>query len=400
MSIPEQLIFHRNAQEQMVVSTPKFEGFKYLNVKNNIKTQNIDNDLKKSFDINNYIIEERITLSERKKEKKPSCINFKLNNSSDKKNYYTSLFYNYKKINKDKPNLEKQISFDEKSENYLFTNKNKNNKTDIKDNKSFEDIKEESNLIFNKKENENFNYELPLEMDKSSNFFNFDINQQNQMNSQKENEMEKDSPCRISKFQEFSYNNSLINSINNENLNKNMLSINFRKANNNKDDDSNINHDNKNYLDDKTKKYFSFDGGNQTNDEINVDKNKENNEDIKDNKNNEYKENKENNEKYKLKDDNLDIKKNEDNKENKYNIINSGKFNDKENEKKICIDNSIKVNGMTSIQNNKKNFYSFKKKFLLTDILNNEMIFKQYYNTEEKEYPCNIYALKFFQTKN
>ena len=105
MSIPEQLIFHRNVQDQMVVSTPKFEGFKYLNIKNNIESQNIDNDLKKSFDKNNSIIEERIFLSERKKEKKPSCINFKLNNSSDKKKYYTSLFYNYKKINKDKPNL-------------------------------------------------------------------------------------------------------------------------------------------------------------------------------------------------------------------------------------------------------------------------------------------------------
>ena len=299
MSTQEQLIFHRNAQEQMVISTPKFEGFKYLNVKNNIESQNIDNDLKKSLDINNSIIEERITLSERKKEKKPSYINFKLNNSTDKKKYYTSIFYNYKKINKDKPVSEKQISFDEKSENYLFTNKNKNNnKTDINDSKCFEDIKEENNLSTGKKEIEDFNYDLPLEMDKSSDIFNFTINQQNLMTSQKEKEKEKENPCRITKFQEFNYNNNLlINSINNE-KNVNKISINYKKLDKIKDHDVDNENDNKNYLDDKSKKYFSFDGGNQTNDEIIVDKNKENSKDIKDNDNKENKGNVE--EKYRI----------------------------------------------------------------------------------------------------
>ena len=385
MSIQEQLIFNRNAQEQMVISTPKFEGFKYLNVKNNIESQNIDNDLKKSLDINNSIIEERITLSERKNEKKPSYINFKLNNSTDKKKYYTSIFYNYKKINKDKPDLEKQISFDEKSENYLFTNKNKNNnKTDINDSKCFEDIKEENNLSNGKKESEDFNYDLPLEMDKSSDIFNFTINHQNQITSEKEKEKEKENACRITKFQEFNYNNNLlINSINNE-KNVNKISINYKKLDNIKDDDDDNANDNKNYLDDKSKKYFSFDGGNQTNDEIIVDKNKENSKDIKDN------DNKENVELRKIQDNNMEIKENEDNKENKNDIIKRGNINYKQNEKKINIDSNIQTNEITANQKDKKNLNSFKKKFLLTDILNNEIIFKQYCNTEEKENPCHI----------
>ena len=394
MSIQEQLIFHRNAQEPIVVSTPKFEGFKYLNVKNNIESQNNDNDLKKSLDINNSIIEERIILSERKKDKKPSYINFKLNNSTDKKKYYTSIFYNYKKINKNKQDSEKQISFDEKSENYLFTNKSKNNnKTDINDNKCFEDIKEENNLSSDKKENEDFNYDLPLEMDKSSDFFNFTINQQNQMASQKEKE--KDNSCRVSKFQEFNYNNLLINSINNE-KNANKISINFRKQNNNNDDDNdnennNINHDNKNYLDDKSKKYFSFDGGNQTNDEIIVDKDKENNEDIKDDKEKEKdNDNKEKKENRKILDKNKDIKENDDINENKSEIIKDDNINDKKIEKKINIDRNLQTNEFATNQTSNKNLNSFKKKFLLTDILSNEIIFKQYCNTEEKENPCNI----------
>ena len=394
MSIQEQLVFHRNAQEQMVISTPKFEGFKYLNVKNNIESQNIDNDLKKSLDTNNSIIEERITLSERKNEKKPSYINFKLNNSTDKKKYYTSIFYNYKKLYKDKPDWEKQISFDEKSENYLFTNKNKNNnRTDINDSKCFEDIKEEKNLSNDKKENEDFNYDLPLEMDKSSDIFNFTINHQNQMTSQKdkEKEKEKENACRITKFQEFNYNNNLlINSINNE-KNENKISINFRKLNNINDDDDNDNYnDNKNNLDDKSKKYFSFDGGNQTNDEIIVDKNKDNSQDIKDNNNKENKENKGNDENRKIQDNNIDIKENEDNNKNKNDIIKSDNINYKENEKKMSVDSNIQNNEFTANQKNKKNLNSFKKKFLLTDILNNEIIFKQYCNTEEKENPCHI----------
>ena len=399
MSIQEQLIFHQTSQEQMVISTPKFEGFKYLNTKNNIDFQNKDNDLKKSLDINNSIIEERITLSERKNEKKPSYINFKLNNSTDKKKYYTSIFYNYKKMNKDKPDSEKQISFDEKSENYLFTNKNKNNnKTDINDSKCFEDIKEENNLSSDKKENEDFNYDLPLEMDKSSDIFNFTINHQNQITSEKEKEKEKENACRITKFQEFNYNNNLlINSINNE-KNVNKISINYRKLNNINDDDDdndNINYnDNKNYLDDKSKKYFSFDGGNQTNDEIIVDKNKENSKDIKDNDNDnsDNKDNKGSNkgsvENRKIQDNNIDIKENGDNNnENKNDIIKNDNINNKENEKKLNIDTNIKIN---KFKVNQKYLNSFKKKFLLTDIINNEIIFKQYCNTEEKENPCHI----------
>ena len=384
MSIQEPLIFHRNAQEQMVISTPKFEGFKYLNIKNNIESQNIDNDLKKSFDMNNSIIEERITLSERKQEKKPSYINFKLNNSTDKKKYYTSIFNNYKKINKNKQESEKQISFDEKSENYLFTNKSKNNnnKTDINDIKCFEDIKEENNFSTDKKDNEDFNYELPLEMDKSSDIFNFTLNQQGQLNTLKEKEKEKVYSCKLSKFHEFNYNNSLINSINNK-KNANRISINFMKPNNNLDDDididinkNNLNNENKNYLNDKAKKYFSFDGGNQTNDEIKVDNNKENNEDVK-----EYKDEKKDNS-----DNNIE---NEDNKENGNDTIKSN-FKDKESGKKINIENNLKINEHTINQKNKKNLNSFKKKFLLNDLISNEIIFKQYCNTEEKENPCNI----------
>ena len=389
MSTQEQLIFHRNTQEQMVISTPKFEGFKYLNVKSNIESQNIDNDQKKSFDTNNSIIEERITLSERKKEKKLSYINFKLNNSADKKKYYTSIFSNYKKMNKDKLDSEKQISFDEKSENYLFTNKNKNkNKTDINDSKCFEDIKEENNLCNDKKENEDFNYDLPLEMDKSSDIFNFTINQQNQMISEKEKEKEneKDKGYRISKFQEFNYNNLLINSNNNEKI-VNKITINFMKPNINKDDDDSK--DNKNYLDDKSKKYFSFDGGNQTNDEIIVDKNKEN-ENKQDIKENDNKENKGNIENRNILDNDMDIKGKEDNRENKNDILKSDNINYKENEKKINLDSNIQINEFTSNQKNKKNLNLFKKKYLLTDLVNNEIIFKQYCNTEEKENPCNI----------
>ena len=42
------------------------------------------------------------------------------------------------------------------------------------------------------------------------------------------------------------------------------------------------------------------------------------------------------------------------------------------------------------IINHRERSFSFKKKFLLTDIINNEIIFKQYCNTEEKENPCHI----------
>ena len=170
------------------------------------------------------------------------------------------------------------------------------------------------------------------------------MNSQTQKEQEQEQEEKKDNTCGISKFQQFSYNNSFINSINNE-KNANKISIYFRKPNSSKnkddnnddDDDKNVNNTHKNYLNDEAKRYFSFDGGNQNNDEIFVVKNKENVENKK------------------IKDDNMNNEKNEDNKENKNDMIKSENIIDKEKEKKINLDRNIKGSGFTANQKNRQN---------------------------------------------
>ena len=250
----EQTFSQRNALDKISISTPKFEGFKNNNIKNNITNQNVENEQNEPFKNDNSPLKERIIFSQKKNVKK-ILIDFKISNSSDNKK--NLIFSNYRNIKKEKKNSEKQISFDEKSENYLFTNDmidNNSNKKDINKNNS----KNLGSIISNnKKENdESFNYDLPLEMDKSSEIFNL-------ATSKIEIKHNLNNLCDSTKFQEYNYNNILINS--NNNINK--ISINIKKNNN-------INYLNikENNSNDRSKKYFSFDGENQISEENKTDK--------------------------------------------------------------------------------------------------------------------------------
>ena len=262
----EQTFSQRNALDKISISTPKFEGFKNNNIKNNITNQNVENEQNEPFKNDNSPLKERIIFSEKKNVKK-ILIDFKISNSSDNKK--NLIFSNFRNIKKEKKNSEKQISFDEKSENYLFTNDmidNNSNKKDINKNNS----KNLGSIISNnKKENdESFNYDLPLEMDKSSEIFNL-------ATSKIEIKHNLNNLCDSTKFQEYNYNNILINSKNKEN-NINKISINIKKNNN-------INYLNikENNSNDRSKKYFSFDGENQISEENKTDKTVNNMDNVK-----------------------------------------------------------------------------------------------------------------------
>ena len=243
----------RIISEKIMISTPKFEGFKYLNMKYNNEFEHIENEISNSFKNDYKSLNERFILSEQKRQNK-FFTNSKISNSTDKIKYVNSLFHYYHKKKKELQ-LQKQISFDEKSSNYLFSNENNN--IDVKNNKyNINDIRK--NLLYNKikedkKENDEiFNYDLPLEMDKSSDIFIF-IPQEisNNVNG-------------VTKLQEYHNNLSLNQQINEKNLNK--IKINYMKVNNNNNIYDNINKKN---IKEKYEKYFSFDGVNQTNDNKN-----------------------------------------------------------------------------------------------------------------------------------
>ena len=343
-----------NNNDQITISTPKFEGFKSLNIRNTLESQKMDYKIKNYFENNNPNIEKRFILSERKNEKEQKYkTNYELSKSSDKKIYFSSIYNNYQKMNKDFTNSDKQISFDEKSNNFFFANKyniNINNKTEIKDCKYFEQIVEENNIIKDKKEkDENFSYDLPLEMDKSSDIFNFSSSQI--MNFQKDlNKTNNNNKNGVTKLQQFNINNLNINN-NEKNKNLSKIKINFKKnnkniynkiVNNNIQDKiiNNISNDNKNVVKKKSKKYFSFDGENQTS-EDNTNKNKD-------------------------KDKSKDNISNNDNKK-----IN----NNPSNEKNIDF---LKQKKDIDIESIKKNIFS-------NDFIKNEINSKQYFYTEGKE---------------
>ena len=266
MNIQNQGFSPRIISEKIMISTPKFEGFKYLNMKYNNEFEQIENEISNSFKNDYKSLNERIILSEEKRQNK-FLINSKISNSTDKIKYVNSLYHYYHKKKK-VLQLEKQISFDEKSANYLFSNENNNN--DVKNNiYDINDIRK--NLLYNKiqeDKNENdeiFNYDLPLEMDKSSDIFNF-IPQENSNNVN-----------GVTKLQEYHKNLLLSQQGNEKNLNK--ITINYMKTNNNNNIYDNINKKNNK---EQYKKYFSFDGENQTNDNKNNRDDKLNN--INDNK--------------------------------------------------------------------------------------------------------------------
>ena len=117
-TISEKAYSPRNVLDKINISTPKFEGFKYLNNKYNKTQENIQNESKFFFKKDIWPLKERIIFSEKKKEKN-LFDNIKINNSNsnDSKKYLSSKFYNYQKIKieKEKSNSKKQLSFDEKS---------------------------------------------------------------------------------------------------------------------------------------------------------------------------------------------------------------------------------------------------------------------------------------------
>jgi len=111
------------------------------------------------------------------------------NNESNPNNKFPSIFNNINNIN-DLNNYINQISFDETSQNYFFSkNENESNINDniistinnIEENKEVKFINNIENYINNsnrKNEDKNFNYNLPLESDKSSELFNIMIFQE------------------------------------------------------------------------------------------------------------------------------------------------------------------------------------------------------------------------------
>ena len=144
MNSYEKSYSYRNFLEQLIISTPKFQGFKHFNMKNSINIENNN-----SYEDNNSIVEKRNFLSEKRRENK-SYINInKTSKSNDKKKYFNSIFSRYFKliINKKNNNFAQEISFDGKSYNYFSSNKNiciVNNKSDIKNNKNINNIEEEN----------------------------------------------------------------------------------------------------------------------------------------------------------------------------------------------------------------------------------------------------------------
>ena len=273
----EQNFSPRNIIDKIAISTPKFEGLRNLNLKLNRTQKCIENKI--NILTNNDInpIKKRINNSEKTK-KKNFDNNFILNNSIDNKLNLSSIFHNYNKKNIDRALSEKQISFDEKSDNYLFANeienKNNNDKEDIIINKNVDEIKKEKKLDINenKKENDDdsFNYDLPLEMDKSSEIFNF-------ISSQGKNQEILNNIKEINNLQEYNYNDKFDNIINKD-KNLNTILINIKKT------DKNLNNNNTD-LNDNSAKYFSFDGGMQITEDNKLIKNKDNKEISNDNNN-------------------------------------------------------------------------------------------------------------------
>ena len=122
MNILIQRYSPKNYSDKNVLSTPKFQGFKYLHKKYNNESEKIENKINKS--TSKKPIKERIILSEKKREMNNS-MNYIISNSTEKVNYFNSVFYNdHKKKENKENNIERQLSFDEKSENYLFSSDN------------------------------------------------------------------------------------------------------------------------------------------------------------------------------------------------------------------------------------------------------------------------------------
>lgn len=261
MIAQSQIFSPKNIKDKNNISTPKFEGFNYLNTKNKV-FENSENDPSYNSKSDNKSIKERIIYSEKKKEKN-NYIKYKISNSTDNKVYFSSIFHNDQKLKKELVNSKNQISFDQKSDNYLFTNEKNNNKLpNSNSNKILYNIKKMNLLILNNDKIENdesFNYDLPLEMDKSSEIFNFTLPQ------------EKPTPnLENTKFKEYNYNNNISINPNNKNKNISKITINIKKTNKHSDD-------NKIKVNEASKIYFSFDGGNQTSEDNNkIDKNIEN----------------------------------------------------------------------------------------------------------------------------
>jgi hypothetical protein len=243
MNILIQRYSPKNYSDKNVLSTPKFQGFKYLHKKYNNESEKIENKINKS--TSKKPIKERIILSEKKREMNNS-MNSIISNSTEKVNYFNSVFYNdHKKKENKENNIERQLSFDEKSENYLFSSDINKIHFNKKNNNTI-NIVSLNNKDKEKKENdENFNYDLPLEEDKTSDIFNYNSNQENS------------NKCNFTtKFQE--YNNIILNLLNND---KNKITINYKKKTNNIENKSNK----KPNKTEKNKQYFSFDGENQIN---------------------------------------------------------------------------------------------------------------------------------------
>ena len=337
-----------NLSDKIAISTPKFEGVRSLNAKNN-KNQdsNLEIDKLNLFENEQKSIKNKIIFSEKKKENKYN-IDYKINNSTDNKKYFSSIFHNYQKMKKDNINRQKQISFDEKSDNYLFTNEINNNKKE------------------NENNNDSFNYDLPLEMDKSSeifNFNNFNLNQQKNENS---------------KFQEYNYNYN--NIFNNDKSVK--MPINIRKINNS------LNLNNKIVSKEKNKKYFSFDGENQISEENKLDKSKD-------------KEDKEDNENKDITDkDNIDNIKNNNNHENENKLelkLFEENGNGIDSEHIINISNNFNQNESAHNDLNNNSHIIDYKKYNINEIkenINIEPNSKKIIFTPKKEYISKLKLLK------
>ena len=245
MNIQVQGFSPQNYSDKNILSTPKFQGFKYLKKKYNNESEKIENKINNSSPIK--VVKKRINLSEKKREMKDS-MTFIINSSTEKVNYTNSLLYNYQiKKENNEENVKRQLSFDEKSENYFFSNENNNINNTNNNNKNIKDgsLKSNNKKKEKKEKDESFNYDLPLEMDKTSDIFNYNNSTQDNSNN-----------CNhITKFQE--YNNILLNLINND-KNGNKITVNYKQKTNN-------NNENKAKKIENNKQYFSFDGENQIN---------------------------------------------------------------------------------------------------------------------------------------
>ena len=351
----------------------------------------------------------RILFSEKKREN-----NFfnkmKINNSIDKKINYSTILDNYYKIDIDKAHSEKQLSFDEKSENYLFSNEKDNrNNIDIDIDKYSNENKNENKFGDNdnkkdKKENDdNFNYDLPLEMDKTSEIFNFIWSQKN--NSENINNINNINIKEINKFQD---NN------NNNNRQLNIITFNIKKKDNNSNDHNN----NMNECSDK---YFSFDGDTQNNEENN--KSKNNKEKLKEKNNYEeedekihHKNDKDNNDKY------FDSYLNDNNnlldKDNKYldsylndnnNVLyneNNSLNNSLENNNNLSNDNNLSNNKYNNDNNKNHNLIltpkkNLKKKLNLLLQSEEKKLSKDYFiENDKKLINKNLIGYLAFNTSN